>query len=59
MFGDGQQVSFQLRWESDHLSAYVTVNDATVDATDAIELQRSTARPTRSSATEPATCPEW
>ena len=36
MFGDANKVSFQLRWVSDHMSAYVAVKDNTVDATDAV-----------------------
>ena len=35
-FGDNGKVSFQMRWESDHLTAYVAVNDTTVDTTDAV-----------------------
>ena len=35
-FGDNGKVGFQTRWESDHLTAYVSVNDTTVDATDAV-----------------------
>jgi endo-1,4-beta-xylanase len=34
-FGDADKAGFQLRWEADHLSAYVTVKDGTKDATDA------------------------
>ncbi|MGJ7440937.1 endo-1,4-beta-xylanase [Aquipuribacter sp. MA13-6] len=30
--------AFQLRWESDHLTAYVEVEDADVEATDSVEL---------------------
>ena len=35
-FGDNGKVGFQMRWETDHLTAYVTVKDTTVDATDAV-----------------------
>ncbi|MGD0248399.1 MAG: endo-1,4-beta-xylanase, partial [Candidatus Limnocylindrales bacterium] len=35
----GDKVGFQLRWESDHLSVYVAVKDATSDATDAITFK--------------------
>jgi len=35
-FGDNGKVSFQTRWETDHLTAFVSVKDATVDATDAV-----------------------
>jgi endo-1,4-beta-xylanase len=38
-FGDKDKVAFQLRWESDHLSVYVTVKDATTDAADAITFK--------------------
>jgi endo-1,4-beta-xylanase len=30
--------AFQLRWSADHLTAYVTVEDATVDASDGVEF---------------------
>jgi endo-1,4-beta-xylanase len=33
-----QQAAFQLRWQPDHLTAFVDVNDATTDAGDAIEF---------------------
>jgi endo-1,4-beta-xylanase len=36
LFADATKGSFQLRWESDHLSVYARVNDTTVDATDAL-----------------------
>jgi endo-1,4-beta-xylanase len=32
----GNDAAFQLRWAADHLTAYVTVGDSTVDATDAV-----------------------
>jgi endo-1,4-beta-xylanase len=35
-FGDNDKVGFQARWESDHLTAYATIKDTTVDPTDAI-----------------------
>jgi endo-1,4-beta-xylanase len=35
-FSDATKGSFQLRWESDHLSVYAKVSDATVDASDAL-----------------------
>ena len=35
-FGDNGKVGFQTRWESDHLTAYVSVSDSTVEATDAV-----------------------
>ena len=38
-FGTGDKVSFQQRWEPDHLSVYVAVNDATPDASDALTLK--------------------
>jgi endo-1,4-beta-xylanase len=38
-FGDADKVGFQLRWESDHLSAYVTVKDVTSDASDAVTFK--------------------
>lgn len=33
-----QVADFQLRWEADHLTTYVAVTDATVDATDAVSV---------------------
>ena len=30
---------FQLRWEPDHLSVYVDVDDASIDGTDALEFE--------------------
>jgi endo-1,4-beta-xylanase len=38
-FGDGDKVGFQLRWESDHMSAFVTVKDTTSDAADAVTFK--------------------
>jgi endo-1,4-beta-xylanase len=34
----GDHAGFQLRWAADHLTAYVSVDDATSDATDAVRL---------------------
>jgi endo-1,4-beta-xylanase len=39
-FGDND--AFQLRWESDHMTAFVSASDATVDATDAITFKLGT-----------------
>ncbi|MFU8945305.1 endo-1,4-beta-xylanase [Mycetocola zhadangensis] len=33
-----QQAEFQLRWQPDHLTAFVTVNDSSVDASDAVQF---------------------
>jgi endo-1,4-beta-xylanase len=38
-FGDDNKASFQLRWEADHLSAYMAVNDTTTDASDAVTFK--------------------
>ncbi|MGA3058478.1 MAG: endo-1,4-beta-xylanase [Candidatus Limnocylindrales bacterium] len=35
-FGGNGKVGFQMRWETDHLTAYVAVKDTTVDTTDAV-----------------------
>jgi endo-1,4-beta-xylanase len=42
-FGDSGKDGFQLRWQAEHLSAYVTVKDAGVDATDAVTFKAGTA----------------
>ena len=39
VFGTGDKVSFQSRWMPDHLSVYVAVKDATVDATDGLTFK--------------------
>ncbi|MEK8226579.1 hypothetical protein NKG05_11550 [Oerskovia sp. M15] len=33
-----ERAAFQLRWETDHLTAYVKVEDASIDSTDAVVL---------------------
>ncbi len=38
-FGDADKVGFQLRWEADHLTAFVTVKDATPQSTDAVAFK--------------------
>ena len=37
----GRDARFQLRWAPDHLTAFVTVDDATVRRTDAVDVRRS------------------